>query len=184
MAKKQKLKKKESGDALEGQPCPMCNKKTLELFEKEHEIPFFGKVFLFSMTCSSCKYHKADVECVEHHEPAKYTLEVTSEDDLKIRVVKSASALVKIPHVLTIEPGAAANGYVTNVEGIINRAKVAIETARESEEDKAAKKKAKKLLKKINNVLWGKDKLKIIIEDKTGNSAIISDKAVKNKLRV
>ena len=30
--------------------------------------------------------------------------------------------------------------------------------------------------------MWGKDKLKIIIEDPTGNSAIISDKAVKSKL--
>jgi len=179
-----KKKQEEQGSVLDKQPCPMCNKKTLTLSEREHEIPYFGKVFLFSMTCTSCKYHKADVECVESHEPAKYTLEVSSEDDLKIRVVKSASALVKIPHVLTIKPGPASNGFVTNVEGIINRAKFAIETARESEEDKAAKKKAKKLLKKLNNVLWGRDKLKIVIEDKTGNSAIVSDKATKNKLRV
>jgi len=180
--KKKKVENKP--DVLKGQPCPMCSKNTLTLSESENEIPFFGKVYLFSMTCTSCKYHKADLECAETHEPAKYTLEVSSEDDLKIRVVKSASALVKIPHVLTISPGPASNGYVTNVEGIINRAKVAIETARESEEDKAAKKKAKKLIKKLNNVLWGRDKLKIIIEDKTGNSAIVSDKATKNKLRV
>lgn len=169
---------------LDKQLCPICKKNTLVLSECEKEVPYFGKVYLFSMTCSECKYHKADVECVEEHESAKFTLDVSSEEDLKIRVVKSSEAIVKIPHIMTIEPGPASNGYVTNVEGVINRAKVAIESARDSEEDPGAKKKAKKLIKKLNNVLWGRDKLKIIIEDKTGNSAIISEKAVKNKLRI
>jgi C4-type Zn-finger protein len=31
--------------------------------------------------------------------------------------------------------------------------------------------------------MWGQDTLKIIIEDPSGNSAIISDKAVKSKLK-
>ncbi|MBU90407.1 hypothetical protein CMO94_02595, partial [Candidatus Woesearchaeota archaeon] len=35
----------------------MCFKKTLVLMEKETEVPYFGKVFLFSMTCGNCKYH-------------------------------------------------------------------------------------------------------------------------------
>ena len=56
-----------------------------------------------------------------------------------------------------------------------------IEAARDSEEDKAAQKKARNLIKKINRVMWGEDKAKIIIDDPTGNSAVISDKAVKGK---
>ena len=51
-----------------------------------------------------------------------------------------------------------------------------------NDSDEEAKKKAKNLLKKLLNVKWGKESLKIIIEDPTGNSAIISDKAVKSKL--
>ena len=57
-----------------------------------------------------------------------------------------------------------------------------IESVRDNEEDQDKKKKAKNLLKKLNKVLWGQEPLKIIIEDPTGNSAIISDKAVKSKL--
>jgi len=38
------------------------------------------------------------------------------------------------------------------------------------------------MLKKLQNVLWGSEKLKIIIEDPSGNSAIISEKAVRQKL--
>jgi len=169
-------------ESLGGQDCPICHTKNLTLTEQEREIPYFGMVYLFSMTCSHCKYHKADVECSEKHEPMKYTIEVSSEEDMKIRIVKSAEAIVKIPHIMTMEPGAAAQGFITNIEGLLMRAKNAIETAKNDSEDKADQKKAKNMLKKIQKVMWGQDKLKIIIEDKTGNSAIISEKAEKKKL--
>lgn len=168
---------------IKGQPCPMCRQKTLTLMEAERDIAFFGRVYLFSMTCSNCRYHKADVECADKNDPVKYTLEVTSKKDLDARIIKSAEATVKIPHVITIESGPASNGYISNVEGIISRVKRVIETQRDTEEDAAVKKKAKNLLKKLNKVMWGTEKLKIIIEDPTGNSAIISDKAVKTKLK-
>ena len=62
-------KKEDSTSTLSGQTCPMCRKNTLTLLESESEVPFFGKLFLFSMTCGSCKYHKAAVEAAEQHEP-------------------------------------------------------------------------------------------------------------------
>ena len=46
---------------------------------------------------------------------------------MHIRVVKSSEATVKIPHVCTIEPGTASNGYITNIEGILNEMKRAYE---------------------------------------------------------
>ena len=168
---------------LEKQPCPMCKKNTLTLIEEEYEIPFFGKCFLFSMDCSDCKYHKADVESVEQKEPCKYELDISNEKDMHIRVVKSSQATVKIPHLATIEPGPGSNGYITNVEGIFNRIKVQTEHLRDEAEDKADKKKAKNRVKKIINIMWGKENSKLIIEDPSGNSAIISDKAKKTALK-
>ena len=170
-------------DVLSGQPCPMCRENALTLTEREDEIPYFGKIYIFSMSCSSCKFHKADVESVENKDPSRYSIEVSSEEDMKIRIVRSSAATVKIPHVVTIEPGTVSNGYVTNVEGIINRVKNQLQQAREDEEDDEAQRKAKNLLKKLNRVTWGQEKIKIIIEDPTGNSAIISDKAVVEKLK-
>ncbi|KHO45190.1 MAG: zinc finger protein [archaeon GW2011_AR3] len=167
---------------LSGQECPMCKEKTLTLRESESEVPYFGKVFLFSMTCDNCKYHKADIESAETREPAKFEIEINSEEDMKIRVVRSSAATLKIPHVTTVTPGPASQGYVTNIEGVLKRVRHEIESLREMEEDDDSKRKAKNLIKKLNNVMWGRDKLKLIIEDPTGNSAIISDKAVKSKL--
>ena len=51
-------KEDESIETLSGQECPMCRGKTLTLMQQEKDIPFFGKMFLFSMTCNKCKYHK------------------------------------------------------------------------------------------------------------------------------
>jgi len=168
---------------LKNQPCPICKANQMTLMESEDDIPFFGKTFIFSMTCGNCHYHKADIEAGEKKDPVKYTFEVEKEEDLKVRVVKSGGAMVKIPHIITIESAETSNGYVTNIEGVLNRIKNIIEQARDNEEDQAIRKKAKSHLKKIQKALWGQDTIKIIIEDPSGNSAIISEKAVKGKLK-
>ncbi len=167
---------------ISGQECSFCSKKTLTLREEEIDIPHFGRVFVLVAECSSCHYRKSDVEPAEHKDPAKYTLEIEGEDDLNVKVVKSAEATLKIPRIITIESGPGSSGYVTNVEGVIERVKNVIQAAAESEDDSSAKKKAKNVVKKLNKVLFGKEKLKLIIEDPSGNSAIISDKAQKSKL--
>lgn len=166
------------------QTCPLCHQKTLALTDSEMEIPYFGKAYIFSMTCSSCKYHKADVEATETKEPSRFTFEISSEEDMKVRVVKSSEATVKIPHITTITPGPASQGYVSNIEGILRRVKAQIESVKDTSEDDDEKKKAKNLLNKIMKIMWGQEKQKIIIEDPSGNSAIISDKAVREKLKV
>jgi len=135
------------------------------------------------MTCSNCKYHKADIEATEKKEPVKYSFEITSEKDMNVRIVKSSEATIKIPHITTITPGAASQGFITNIEGIFRRVKHQTEVLRDTVEDKTDRKKAKNLLKKINKIMWGQEKCKIIIEDPSGNSAIISDKAEKSSLK-
>ena len=159
----------------------MCGKKGLTLREEEVDIPYFGRVFVFSMSCTECGFRKADLEPAEKKDPASYTLEVSSEEDLNVKIVKSGAATIKIPRIITIEAGPASNGYVTNVEGLLERVKKVIQSAAEAEDDKAVVKKAKNQVKKINNVLLGRDSLKIIVSDPSGNSAIISDKAQKSK---
>ncbi len=162
--------------------CPMCRTKNLTLTEAESEVPYFGKLFMFGMHCSGCHYHKADVEAAEQREPARYTFEVQGKEDLNVRVIRSSEGTIKIAHVGNLEPGANAEGFITNIEGLIEKFKKQIEILRDTAEDDEDKKKAKNLLKKLQNVLWGEEKLKITIEDPTGNSAIVSDKAVRQKL--
>jgi len=167
---------------LKAQQCPFCGEKKMVLREEDMDIPYFGKVFVFSMECEACGTKKSDVEPMEPKEPCRYTLEVASEDDLNIRVVKSGEATVKIPHVITMEPGPASSGYVTNVEGLLQKVKEIVQSTIDVEDDEAAAKKAKNMVKKLNRVMAGQEPIKIIIEDPSGHSAIVSDKAQKSKI--
>ena len=167
---------------LKNQQCHLCGKKELTLREEEIEIPHFGRLFVLSMDCGGCGFRKADVEPAERKEPCRYTFEIESEDDLNVKVIKSGEATLKIPHIITIEAGPTSEGYVTNVEGVLERVKKAVQSAMDAEEEDSAKTKAKNMIKKLNKAMVGREKLKIIIEDKSGNSVIISDKAQKSKI--
>ena len=170
-------------ETLEKEVCPFCHEKELILSEEERDIPYFGKVFLFSMSCGSCHYYKSDVETSEKSDPAKLTFTVENVEDLKVRVVKSAEATIKLGVKLSVRPGPASIGFITNVEGIINRFYRIVEQERNNADDADARKKAKNLLKKLRKVKDGEDKIKLVIEDPTGNSAIISEKTVVKKLK-
>jgi len=153
-------------ESTEGEMCPLCHKKTLALMEKETEVPYFGKIFLFSMTCSNCKYHKSDIEAAERKEPCKYTFEISNEEDMKIRLVKSAEATVKIPHITTITPGPASQGFVTNIEGILNRVKYQIETATDIDDFKLKKSKefgADEVIDAKSNFKYKADKIIVCV---------------------
>jgi zinc finger protein len=175
-------------DTLEKQPCPMCMKKTCTLTEEEMDIPYFGKTFIFGMNCTACDFKMSDVEAEEPKDPVKITFEVNGEKDLKARFVKSGAAIIKIPTLkITINPGSNPEGYVSNIEGLLKRVKKVVEQQRDSasaEGDKSAKTTAKNLLKKIWKIECGDIPMKVVVEDPNGNSAIISEKAVIEKLKV
>lgn len=174
----------EGMNLIRGELCPMCLKKTLTLMEQEREIPYFGLVALFSMSCEDqeCGYHKADIEPAEVKPPRSISFAIETEADLSVRVVKAASATVKIPRIMTMDSTEMSNGYVTNIEGILNRAKNVLESIRDNSDDAAERKKAKNHIKKLQKVLFSSDSMTITIDDPTGTSGIISDKAVLKKL--
>ncbi len=168
---------------IKNQKCPMCGKDKLTLTEEDYEVPHFGKCFLMTMHCDSCHYHTSDVETEENKDPIKITFEVEKEDDMKVRVIKSSDATVKIPQMrMSMEPGTASTGFLSNIEGLLNRFKKIIESERDNADDPSVRKKAKNLLKKLWKVELGDEKLKIIIDDPSGNSAIVSDRAETKKL--
>ena len=171
-------------DKIDNELCPMCNNKSLTLIEDEQDIPYFGKVFIFSMNCSSCGYRVSDVEASDPKEPCKIEFNVENSKDLSVRVVRSSEASIKIPGLkMSMDPGVGAEGFVSNIEGILQRFKKILETERDAADEDDVRKKAKNLLKKLWKVECGDEPLKVIIEDPSGNSAIVSEKAVISKMK-
>ncbi len=169
---------------LEGEECPVCGQRTLTLMELERDIPYFGRVRLYSMTCQNpqCRFSTSDVDILEAHEPSRYTLRVENEEDLKARVVKSSTATVKIGRLGSIEPVTRSPGYVSNIEGVLRRFERQVRFAMETAEEREQREKAKRMLKKLQRILQGSEPVTITIEDPQGNSAIISPKAKKESL--
>jgi len=128
-------------DTLSGETCPVCLKKTLTLVEDEKDIPYFGKIYIFSMQCTDkeCDFKQADVEAEEAKDPLRITFTIESEKDLNVRVIKSGAATISIPQLkMSVEPGAVADGYVSNIEGVIHRFEEILKQEREVQQARAS----------------------------------------------
>ena len=166
--------------------CPICGGKgTLKAIQHIHEIPYFGKVMESTIICEKCGYRNADVMILEDRPPKLYTVRVENEKDLFTRVVRSKSGTIELEEIgVKIEPGPAAEGFVSNVEGVLERVRETLLMAREfrkQEGDEEAVKKADEILKYIEDVKEGKKALTVKIADPLGNSALIGEK-VKSRL--
>ena len=159
-------------DELKNQECPVCHEKNATLIEDQRNFPKF-QCFLFSISCSSCNYHKSDIE-LEPKQQKKQTIEIKDSKQLKTQIAKSSEAIIKIPQIkLKIKPDVSANGYITTISGLISKYKKELEQERDSADSPEDRKKAKNKLKKLWKVECGDIPIKLILEDKSGNSAII-----------
>ncbi|WP_456367385.1 ZPR1 zinc finger domain-containing protein [Thermococcus sp.] len=166
--------------------CPICGGKgTLKAIQHIHEIPYFGKVMESTIYCEKCGYRNADVMILEDRPPKLYTVRVENEKDLFTRVVRSKSGTIELEEIgVKIEPGPAAEGFITNIEGVLERVRETLLMAREfrkQEGDEEAVKKADEILEYIEEVKEGKKPLTVKIADPLGNSALIGEK-VKSRL--
>jgi zinc finger protein len=159
-------------------PCPCCNTE-IEYLYKTENIPYFSEILIISAICPECGYKFVDTQLLKHDPPARYTLPVNSVDDLSVRVVRSMSASIEIPELgVRIDPGPLCQGFVSNVEGVLDRIEQVVKGAfnwgNEVEKENAAV-----LLADIVRVKAGTYPITLILEDPDGNSGIESERATK-----
>ena len=69
-----------------------------------------------------CGFRHSDTILLTQKEPVRFTLQVTSIEDLDARVIRSSSGTIRIPELgVDIEPGFASESYISNVEGVLDR---------------------------------------------------------------
>ncbi len=160
--------------------CPVCGKE-MRITEVPYEIPYFGKVVLFSMICS-CGYKFSDVILPAAEKPVRYKIKV-NESTLSARVVKSSSATIRIPELeIEVFPGPRSEGYISNVEGVLLRIENAVKTAMLFSESEEEKRKAEEILQVLEKARKGEKEITLIIEDPSGNSAIIHELAEREEI--
>jgi zinc finger protein len=162
-------------------PCPSCSNKIEYLYQTE-DIPYFSEILIVSANCPSCGYRYVDTQLLRDAEPSRYEFFVSAAEDLTVRVVRSMSATVRIPELgVEIDPGPACTGFVTNVEGVLDRIKNVVEGALHWGES-GERENAGRLLERIARARAGTLPFTLILDDPRGNSAIVSDKALKKPL--
>ena len=103
--------------------CPMCqDDQQLRMMAHVDEIPYFGEHTQVTVLCHSCGWRQTDFIPAEGRKPGGWTFDIESETDLSVRVIRSSSCTVCIPELdLEVNPGSAATGFVTNIEGLLVR---------------------------------------------------------------
>ncbi|WP_317896452.1 ZPR1 zinc finger domain-containing protein [Pyrofollis japonicus] len=156
--------------------CPICGSKSLRITDYLYDLPLVGKIILTTGKCEKCGYKYNDVRLAEAKPPQRIILKVEDEDDLNALVVRASSASIIIPEKgLEMHPGPASQGFITTVEGLLERFREAIELA--CKDPEASKEKCNELLEWIKRAKEGQEDFTVIIEDPEGVSTIVSPKA-------
>lgn len=160
--------------------CPMCG-SVMEFTWETKDVPHFGDVMLIAGVCD-CGFKHSDTIPLTQGEPSRYTLQISSIEDLDIRVIKSSSGTVRLPELgIDVEPGFSSEAYISNVEGVLIRIRdiVAFATsAAEKAGDLQRVQRGKEILESIDMAIEGQLTLTLVLEDPLGISEIVSDKVV------
>jgi len=156
--------------------CPACSDGKLIISRAEHKLPDGDLYLIMKIECDKCDFTKSDLIPLETPtKPGKYTLRVNSKEDLESKIFRSFSGILEIPELeMEIEPGPAADFFITNIEGILQRMKNAVSYYNRNLEEKDDK--VERILENIDKAINGEFKFTLIINDKMGGSYIVPAK--------
>jgi zinc finger protein len=158
-------------------PCPVCQTEIQYLYQTD-EIPYFSEILIISALCPSCGYRLADTQFLRNAEPSRWELGIGTPDDMMIRVIRSMNGIITIPELgIRIDPGPACEGFVSNVEGVLNRIGNVLESLHSWAEDDDERERIRCLQESLAKVKEGRLAVTLVIEDLSGNSAIIAERA-------
>lgn len=169
------------------QPCPICfSEEGLTMIAHTSEIPYFGEHTQLTILCPSCGWKHTDFIPAEGKKPGAWSLEIEGSKMLSVRIIRSSSCTIRIEKLgLEVDPGGATTGYVSNVEGVLNRFEGAIQLMYRqsiSLQEQDIIDKCESLLEKINLVKSGDMAVEIILLDPMGHSQILHGDATSRDL--
>ena len=134
--------------------CPSCGKKTFKVELFLYDLPVEGRSILLVGRCESCGYRDAHIYPLETGKPIRREY-ILNEENLRKIVYLPGETKVRIPEIgAELELTPAFRGRITTVEGIL----------RMIEEDVGSP----EVSKKVEEIISGRRKAKLIIENANG----------------
>lgn len=103
--------------------CIICGyDEGLSMLAHTEEIAYFGEHTQITLTCPGCGWRQTDFIPAEAREGSCQTYLIDSIEDLKVRVIRGSACTVRLLELdLEVRPGSHSTGYVSNIEGVLNR---------------------------------------------------------------
>ena len=165
----------------------MCYEdSSVSMLVNVHEIPYFGEQTELTLACKSCGWRKTDFIAGDGGEPVAWSIPINA-STLDGRVVRSSSCTVRIPELdIEVEPGIAADGYVSNIEGVVSRFEDAIRMLMRqarAENDMEDVKSCEEFLRLLESTKAGDgNTVSLVLLDPLGHSKIMHDSASSRNL--
>ena len=154
--------------------CPICGSPNILVNQHSEEIPYFGPIIILTIKCDVCGFKDNDLIPVNIQEPKTYKVKVENVKDLNIKVIRSSSGFIEIPELgVEITPGPYAQGFITNIEGLLDRIEEVLKAKMDDEREKT---KCEKFLLKLKKAREGKFPFTVVLKDPAGTSALVSEK--------
>ena len=170
------------------QDCPICfSEGTLKMIAHSSEIPYFGEHTQITMVCEGCGWKVTDFIPADGKKPGAWSLVVNSERHMSARVVRSSSCTIRISELgLEVSPGGSSTGYVSNIEGVLNRFEDAVGTIRrQAERDDEGTEiltQCDDMIDSIDAVRKGDESVTLELLDPVGHSQILHEDAVSREI--
>lgn len=156
--------------------CPSCSKGKLRIQSMLYSVPFFNELAIFHLECPECGFRHSDVFSAEQRKPSRFSMYVDDVSHLNVRVVRSGSCTYRFPEWgIDVEPGPTAESFITNIEGILDRVRKVVETARNFADLEVEKERATQILEEMKAALRGEFSFTLVMEDPAGVSGILPD---------
>ncbi|XP_076761395.1 zinc finger protein Zpr1 [Xylocopa sonorina] len=170
--------------------CPECN-CPCETNMKMTNIPHFKEVVIMATVCESCGHRTNEVKSGGGIEPLGVKIEVTvaGKEDFSRDLLKSETCHMQIPE-LELEIGPAAlGGRFTTVEGILVAVKEQLSSSTAFTGDSSDPETIKRMeifISHLGEVLEGRRKVTLVLDDPAGNSYIqsLSDEGLDSGLKI
>ncbi|KAJ3602715.1 hypothetical protein NHX12_030464 [Muraenolepis orangiensis] len=139
-------------------------------------IPFFKEVIISSFHCDHCNWSNTEIQSAGRiqDQGIRYAVKIKSTRDLNREVVRSDSAVTKIPELDFEMPAFTQKGSLSTIEGLLDRTVAGLEqdqtVRRVATPDVALK--IEEFIKKLQKLKDVEEEFTLIIEDVSGNSFV------------
>lgn len=166
-------------------PCPICSKSgQLKMLSDINDIPYFGEHTQVTLMCNDCGWRQTDFIPAEGKKHGASSLFISGEEELRARVVRSSSCSISIPELeLEVNPGTSSPGYVSNIEGVIDRFIQVVEMVLKDLDDPTQVGAATRILLVLYEVKEGRGSgITVELLDPHGHSMVLHENTVNREL--